>query len=135
MENIQPVMDSVVKSVREFNKAFGILLNDSPSLLSEQEFVLRYKLMMEELSEYRLACVNGDIVEVCDAIVDLLYVLTGMIVAHGLEDVVQDMFDEVHRSNMSKLENGKPVYRHDGKVMKGSEYFKPNLIQFLDAKL
>ena len=128
-------MEKQINNVQKFNKAFGIVTNNKPSLLSEQEFVLRYKLMMEELGEYRLACVQGDMLEVCDAIVDLYYVLTGMVVAHGLQDVVEDMFDEVHRSNMSKLENGKALYRHDGKVMKGSEYFKPNLIQYLDAKL
>lgn len=127
-------MDKKIQSVIEFNKAFNIVLNKKPTLLNEDEFVLRYKLMMEELGEYRLACVNGDMLEVCDAIVDLLYVLNGMIIAHGIQDVVEDMFNEVHRSNMSKLENGKPLYRHDGKVMKGSEYFKPNLIQFIDGK-
>ena len=127
-------MDKKIQSVIEFNKAFNIVLNKKPTLLNEDEFVLRYKLMMEELGEYRLACVNGDMLEVCDAIVDLLYVLNGMIIAHGIQDVVEEMFNEVHRSNMSKLENGKPLYRHDGKVMKGSEYFKPNLIQFIDGK-
>lgn len=125
-------MDKKVLSVIDFNKAFGLIRANKPTLISEDEYNLRYKLMSEELTEYREACKNDDIIEVCDAIVDLLYVLNGMVVAHGLQDIIEDMFDEVHRSNMSKLENGKPLYRSDGKVMKGSEYFTPNLIQFLN---
>jgi predicted HAD superfamily Cof-like phosphohydrolase len=88
--------------------------------------------MTEELSEYLEACKNNDLIEVCDAIVDLLYVLNGMVVAHGIQHIIEDMYNEVHRSNMSKLENGKPLYRTDGKVMKGSEYFKPNLIKYIN---
>lgn len=125
-------LDNKIEKVVEFNKAFDLLRNKKPSLINEDEYNLRYKLMTEELKEYREACLDDDIVEICDAIVDLLYVLNGMIVAHGLQDVIEDMYTEVHKSNMSKLENGKPLYRHDGKVMKGSEYFEPNLIQYLD---
>lgn len=125
-------MDSKLKNILEFNKAFGLIVNNQPTVIHESEFVLRYKLMQEELNEYRLACVNDDMEEVCDAIVDLLYVLNGIIIAHGVQDIIEDMYLEVHKSNMSKLENGKPLYRHDGKVLKGSEYFKPNLKQFLN---
>lgn len=125
-------MDSKLKNILEFNKAFGLIANNQPTVIPESEFVLRYKLMQEELNEYRLACVNNDMEEVCDAIVDLLYVLNGIIIAHGVQDIIEDMYLEVHKSNMSKLENGKPLYRHDGKVLKGSEYFKPNLKQFLN---
>jgi predicted HAD superfamily Cof-like phosphohydrolase len=125
-------VDSKLKNILEFNKAFGLIVNNQPTVIDESEFVLRYKLMQEELNEYRLACVNDDMEEVCDAIVDLLYVLNGIIIAHGVQDIIEDMYLEVHKSNMSKLENGKPLYRHDGKVLKGSEYFKPNLKQFLN---
>jgi predicted HAD superfamily Cof-like phosphohydrolase len=125
-------MDSKTVSVIEFNKAFNIIRNKKPSLISKQEYNLRVKLMSEELTEYQEACDNDDLTEVCDAIVDLLYVLNGIIVAHGIQDIVEDMYDEVHRSNMSKLENGKPLYRSDGKVMKGSEYFRPNLIKYIN---
>lgn len=124
-------LDNKISKVLDFNKSFGLLKNKRPSLIDEDEYNLRYSLMTEELKEYREACIDDDIVEISDAIVDLLYVLNGMIVAHGLQDVIEDMYDEVHKSNMSKLENGKPLYRHDGKVLKGSEYFEPNLIQFL----
>tara|TARA_R110000803_G_scaffold25234_1_gene60275 strand:+ start:6713 stop:6982 length:270 start_codon:yes stop_codon:yes gene_type:complete len=88
--------------------------------------------MTEELTEYLDACKEGDLIEVCDAIVDLLYVLNGMVVAHGVQYIIEDMYNEVHRSNMSKLENGKPLYRKDGKVMKGSEYFRPNIKKFIN---
>jgi predicted HAD superfamily Cof-like phosphohydrolase len=87
--------------------------------------------MLEELNEYHEACKNNDIVEISDAVVDMMYILYGMILSHGLSDVIFDMFEEVHKSNMSKLENGKVLRRNDGKIMKGSEYFRPNLKQFL----
>jgi predicted HAD superfamily Cof-like phosphohydrolase len=125
--------DKKIEMVKEFNKAFGITMSKKPTLISQEEYELRFKLMAEELTEYKEACVEQDIVEVADAIVDLMYVLNGMVIAHGLQDVVFDMFEEVHKSNMSKLENGKVLRRHDGKVLKGSEYFTPNLNQFLDA--
>jgi len=131
MPNIQTKVDKKIESVVEFNKAFNIIRSNKPTLINESEYNLRHKLMTEELTEYLDACKSDDLLEVCDAIVDLLYVLNGMVVAHGLQDIIEDMFDEVHRSNMSKLENGKPLYRSDGKVMKGSEYFKPNLIKYL----
>lgn len=125
-------MDNKIASVAEFNKAFNLIRSKKPTLIQQEEYELRHRLMTEELTEYLEACKEGDLLEVCDAIVDLLYVLNGMVIAHGIQDIVEDMYDEVHRSNMSKLENGKPLYRSDGKVMKGSEYFKPNLIQFIN---
>lgn len=125
--------DKKIEMVKEFNKAFGITMSKKPTLLSKEECDLRFSLMREELIEYDTACTDKDIVEVADAIVDLMYVLNGMVIAHGLQDVIFDMFEEVHKSNMSKLENGKVLRRHDGKVLKGSEYFTPNLKQFLDA--
>lgn len=125
-------MDKKIANVLEFNKSFGLIINNKPSLIDKTEFNLRHKLMTEELSEYLEACKNEDLIEVCDAIVDLLYVLNGMVVAHGVQHIVEDMYNEVHRSNMSKLENGKPLYRSDGKVMKGSEYFRPNLIKYIN---
>lgn len=132
MPNIQKVVDNKIANVLDFNKSFGLIKNNEPSLIAESEFNLRHKLMTEELSEYLEACKNNDLIEVCDAIVDLLYVLNGMVVAHGIQHIIEDMYNEVHRSNMSKLENGKPLYRTDGKVMKGSEYFKPNLIKYIN---
>ncbi len=69
--------------------------------------------------------------EVCDALIDMLYVLYGIVVQHGLTEVFDDMFEEIHNSNMSKLEHGKVLRRSDGKILKGSEYFKPNLKKYI----
>jgi len=93
---------------------------------------VRLRLMQEELDEYRLAAENGDIVGIADALTDLLYVVYGTILAHGLQDYAQELFDEVHRSNMSKLdENGSPVYREDGKVLKSKLFSEPDLESIL----
>ena len=86
----------------------------------------------EELDEYLEACNNGDIIEVADALADQLYILMGTMVSHGMGDVIEDIFDEVHRSNMSKLGvDGKPIYREDGKVLKGPNYSPPNVSKYL----
>ena len=123
---IQPI-----KLLTEFNKAFSVPVNRKPTLISNEEFKLKINLIKEELNEYENACSEEDITEVCDAIVDLAYVMYGMVVQHGLSDVFDDMFEEVHKSNMSKLENGRVLTRSDGKIMKGSEYFTPDLNQFI----
>ncbi|GAK90506.1 putative secreted protein [Nonlabens ulvanivorans] len=88
--------------------------------------------MKEENEEYFEAAQNNDLVEVADALGDMLYILCGTIIEHGMQDVIEDVFDEIQRSNMSKLgENGKPIYREDGKVLKGPNYFKPNFEKIL----
>ena len=88
--------------------------------------------MAEENEEYLEAAQKGDLVEVADALGDMLYILCGTILSHGLQDVMEDVFDEIQRSNMSKLdENGEPIYREDGKVMKGPNYFKPSFENIL----
>lgn len=131
MPTAKPNDDSKIEMVKVFNKTFGVPTSKNPTLLSEDDYSLKYDLMKEELSEYLNACRSNDLVEVCDAVVDMMYILNGIIVSHGLHDIFTDLFSEVHNSNMSKLENGKVLRRHDGKVMKGSEYFKPNLKQYL----
>lgn len=131
MPTAKPNDDLKIEMVKVFNKTFGVPTSKNPSLLSEDDYSLKYDLMKEELSEYLNACRSNDLVEVCDAVVDMMYILNGIIVSHGLHDIFTDLFSEVHNSNMSKLENGKVLRRHDGKVMKGSEYFKPNLKQYL----
>jgi predicted HAD superfamily Cof-like phosphohydrolase len=125
------IKDPKLDMVRQFNKTYDIKTEKNPSTIDEDSYKLRYNLILEELNEYLEACKNEDIVEVADAIVDMMYILYGFVLAHGLSDVIFDMFEEVHKSNMSKLENGKVLRRTDGKIMKGSEYFKPNLKQFL----
>ena len=93
---------------------------------------LRFNLMKEENEEYLEAVQNNDLVEVADALGDMLYILCGTIVSHGLQHKIEAVFDEIQRYNMSKLdENGKPIYRADGKVMKGANYFKPDFTEIL----
>ena len=88
--------------------------------------------MKEENDEYFDAAKNGDLVEVADALGDMLYILCGTILEHGLQSKIEEVFDEIQRSNMSKLaEDGSPIYREDGKVLKGPNYFKPKIAEIL----
>ena len=130
-------MKNQINKVKEFNKAFNIK-DVSP--------MLRYEMIYEELEEYYDSCYESsgclvvekmdkldiDRVEQADAIGDMLYLLMGAVIDAGLEDKIEAIFDEIHRSNMSKLENGKPLYRDDKKVMKGKDYFPPNIKAILD---
>ncbi|MFM1876008.1 MAG: hypothetical protein RL266_1745 [Bacteroidota bacterium] len=129
-------LKSKIRSVYEFHHAFGIANSDRPeSSLSEDDVLLRHRLMHEENEEYLEAAKNGDIVEIADALGDMMYILYGTICKHGLQDRIADIFDEIHRSNMSKLgADGKPIYREDGKVMKGENYFKPNIAKYITAQ-
>jgi predicted HAD superfamily Cof-like phosphohydrolase len=89
--------------------------------------------MKEENEEYLEAANNDDLVEVADALGDMLYILCGTIIEHGMQHKIEEVFDEIQRSNMSKLDaNGQPIYREDGKVLKGPNYFKPNISDILD---
>ncbi len=119
-------------SVKKFHKAFDIDIADSPTVeLTLEKIRLRYRLMQEENEEYLFASKNKDIVEVADALGDMLYILCGTILTHGMQHKIEEVFDSIQESNMSKLgENGKPIYRVDGKVLKGPKYFKPNIRKF-----
>ncbi len=123
-----------IDMVRKFHDAFGIPNADGPkAVLSENDTHLRYKLMREENEEYLEAARNGDLVEIADALGDMLYILCGTILKHGLEGKIEAVFREIQRSNMSKLdENGKPIYREDGKVLKSKLYFKPQIADILE---
>ena len=113
-----------------FMKTFGQEVKDKPSLSSDKINQLRIDLIQEELNELKEAMDNKDLLEVADALTDLLYVTYGAGHAFGLN--LDKCFDEVQNSNMSKLDdNGKPIYNEFGKVMKGPNYFKPNLIKFM----
>jgi predicted HAD superfamily Cof-like phosphohydrolase len=95
--------------------------------------LLRYELIREENEEYLEACREGNLTEIADALGDQLYILCGTILRHGLQHVIEEVFDEIHRSNMSKLgADGKPIYREDGKVLKGPDYFKPDIGSILE---
>lgn len=126
-------MQKQIKAVAEFHSAFGLGIQDGPiANLGESKNLLRFNLMKEENEEYLEAVQNNDIVEIADALGDMLYILCGTILEHGLQHKIEEVFDEIQRSNMSKLdENGKPIYREDGKVMKGPNYFKPNFEKIL----
>lgn len=118
------------QKVQEFHDAFKIKSPDHATLspLSEKNkdlHALRVNLIQEELDELKEALSENDIVEAADALGDLLYVVYGAACCFGLD--MEPIFNEIHRSNMSKLENGKPIYRHDGKVLKGQNYTPPNL--------
>ena len=116
--------------VKTFMETFGQEVKTKPSFSSNKVNTLRYELIKEELDELKEAMENKDLLEVADALTDILYVTYGAGHAFGID--LDECFEEVQNSNMSKLdENGKPIYNEAGKVMKGSKYFKPNLIKFL----
>lgn len=123
-----------INSVFEFHEAFKIKNRETPEgEVEENSYTLRYNLMKEENEEYLDACKNGDLVEIADALGDMLYILCGTILTHGMQHKIEEVFEEIHRSNMSKLdENGKPIYREDGKVMKSNKYFKPDIKAILE---
>ena len=127
-------LKETISAVEIFHDAFGIQNNYEPTIdLSEKDIELRYNLMNEENSEYLEAAKNGDIVEVADALGDQLYILCGTILKHGLQHKIAEVFTEIQRSNMSKLDiNGNPIYREDGKVLKSSLYFRPNIKAILE---
>jgi predicted HAD superfamily Cof-like phosphohydrolase len=124
-----------LRQLEEFHRVFGAHLEAAPTAdLSDETIGLRVSLIQEELNEYRQAAEAHDLVAVADALSDLLYVVLGTYVSHGLQDVAEALFDEVHRSNMSKLdENGQVIYRADGKVLKSNRWSPPDLRAILDA--
>ncbi|OUW63614.1 MAG: phosphoribosyl-ATP diphosphatase [Pelagibacteraceae bacterium TMED201] len=114
-----------------FMKTFGQEVKDKPSFSSDKINKLRIDLINEELNELSEAMKNKDLLEVADALTDILYVTYGAGHAFGID--LDKCFDEVQNSNMSKLDdNGKPIYNESGKVMKGPKYFKPDLSKFVN---
>ena len=124
-------MNPLVKSLLEFNEAFEIPKLDSPGLGAEEMIELRIKLLREEVEEYAKAARAGDLVEVLDALADIGYILAGTIINHGMQNIYDHDFNEVHRSNMAKLVDGKVIRRDDGKVLKPEGWQPPQLSQFL----
>lgn len=125
-----------IKHVETFHNTFGIPNAPTPKADAGESYnKLRHRLMAEENDEYLEAAMRGDMVEVADALGDMLYILCGTILTHGLEHVILDVFEEIQESNMSKLgSDGKPIYREDGKVMKGPNYFRPDIAKVLKSK-
>ncbi|NPA92762.1 MAG: hypothetical protein GXO56_03680 [Chloroflexi bacterium] len=116
-----------------FHRAMHVYYAEQPTAaLPEDVAAVRLALLEEELEEYREALAAGDLVEIADALTDLLYVLLGTFISHGLQDVAEDLFAEVHRSNMTKLgPDGKVIYREDGKVLKPPTFEPPDLRRVL----
>jgi predicted HAD superfamily Cof-like phosphohydrolase len=121
-------MQKQLDAVKLFHNTYGLGVSENMKAdLGTQKNILRFELMKEENEEYLEAVQNNDLIEIADALGDMLYILCGTILEHGLQHKIEAVFDEIQRSNMSKLgEDGKPIYREDGKVMKGPNYFKPN---------
>tara|TARA_B100001248_G_scaffold122014_1_gene91290 strand:- start:1002 stop:1391 length:390 start_codon:yes stop_codon:yes gene_type:complete len=128
------MITNTIDAVKEFNEAFKIKYSKNQKAdLDESTIELRYRLMQEENDEYLEAARKKDLVEIADALGDKLYILCGTILAHGLQDKIVEVFNEIQRSNMSKLSaDGKPVIREDGKILKGPNYFKPNIKSILE---
>ncbi len=126
-------MQKQLNAVKLFHTTYGLGVSEEMKAdLGTQKNNLRFELMKEENEEYLEAVRNNDLVEIADALGDMLYILCGTILEHGLQNKIEAVFDEIQRSNMSKLgEDGKPIYREDGKVMKGPNYFKPNFESIL----
>ncbi|HPF96177.1 MAG: nucleoside triphosphate pyrophosphohydrolase family protein [Flavobacteriaceae bacterium] len=127
-------MKDKIEAVKAFHTAFKLGYKESPlASLGLEKNMLRYKLMREENEEYLEAANNDDLIEVADALGDMLYILCGTIIEHGLQYKIEEVFNEIQRSNMSKLgDDGEPIYREDGKVLKGPNYFKPDIASILE---
>jgi predicted HAD superfamily Cof-like phosphohydrolase len=123
-----------LRMLEEFHSVFGAHLERAPTAdLSDETVGLRVSLIQEELNEYRQATEARDLVGVADALSDLMYVVLGTYVSHGLQDLAEALFAEVHASNMSKLdENGLVIYRGDGKVLKSALWRPPDLKRILE---
>ena len=128
-------MKDKILAVKEFHKAFKLDYLDKPKAdLGTNKNKLRFNLMKEENEEYFEAANNNDMVEVADALGDMLYILCGTIKEHGMQYKIDEIFSEIQNSNMSKLgADGNPIYREDGKVLKGPNYFKPDIKGILNS--
>lgn len=125
-------MKEQLKAVEDFHKTFLQEMGTEPRLLKDKESELRYNLMDEENKEYIEACRDADLVGIADALGDQLYILCGTILKHGMQHKIEEVFAEIQRSNMSKLgEDGKPVFREDGKILKGPSYTPPQIAPIL----
>lgn len=125
---------TTLEQVREFHETYGLAVKAAPDLADTRINALRVSLLAEELEEFKAAVAAANALAALDALVDLQYVLDGAFLSLGLHNVKAAAFAEVHRSNMSKLgADGKPVRREsDGKVLKGPNFFQPNLQQFIE---
>lgn len=122
----------LIELVKEFQTTFGQYTSEIPSLAPMEVCEMRYKIQLEELDEYRTACTEGNLEGIYDSLLDQLYVLLGTFNVHGLHNTLAQGFEEVHRSNMSKLDkDGKVIYREDGKILKSDLFSPPDLKKIL----
>jgi predicted HAD superfamily Cof-like phosphohydrolase len=127
-------MEYELNKVKEWCEATDITVAEKPTNVSQERYRLRFNLMAEENVEYLEACTSDNKEEIADAIGDMLYILMGTALEHGMQDYLRKVFSEIHRSNMSKMgEDGKPIRREDGKILKGPKYFKPNIKQIIES--
>lgn len=126
-------MDKQLQQTREFNKTFGHITGDEDlSFPTEKMQKLQEKLIAEELEEFKEAQEKEDLVKVADSLVDLIYVVMGAAHHYGMDGILEECFDEVHESNMSKAdENGEAIINDDGKVLKGDNHFEPDLASII----
>lgn len=125
-------MQQQLWKVINFHESFKQSYSKVPTLLPMDECTLRHDLMKEENVEYLVACGNDNLSEIADALGDQLYILFGTIIKHGMQHIIEDVFNEIHASNMTKLgEDGLPILREDGKILKGPNYRKPNIKQII----
>ena len=129
-------MQKQLNAVKLFHETYGLgVSTEMKADLGKLKNNLRFELMKEENEEYLKAVQNNDLTEIADALGDMLYILCGTIIEHGLQHKIEAVFDEIQRSNMSKLDQeGQPIYREDGKVMKGPNYSKPDFSKILEHK-
>ena len=127
-------MQDIINKVKEFHEVFGLEYHNKPTTnVSDRIIELRHRLMQEENDEYLEAAKAHDLTLIADALGDKLYILCGTIIAHGLQHKITEVFDEIHQSNMSKLDSaGKPIYREDGKILKSENYFLPDIKTVLE---
>jgi len=130
-------MKKQINQVKLFQESFNGIVNDRPTLLSDREYALRYNLQQEELDEYLEACREDNMVEIADAIADQLFLILGTAISHGLHNVIEEVFDSVVGSNMSKLDDqGNPIYNEFGsfyydekkpigKILKSKNFYSP----------
>lgn len=134
-------MKKQLDHVEQFHKSFNLQVNQEPVILDEETAYLRYALLSEENQEYYDACIDNNLEELVDALGDQLYIVLGTIITHGCQHIIEQVFDEIQRSNMSKLdENGQPIINGTngldlskpvGKVLKSKNWTPPNIKQFL----
>lgn len=116
--------------VKEFHNIYGSYISKESKFPSQKVRELRKNLLDEEYNEYLKAEETNNYIEVCDALGDMLYIIYGTALSYGIP--IDEVFEEIHKSNMSKLdENGNPIYREDGKILKGKNYFRPNIAKII----